>query len=191
MWEKSNGRINYPNFGKCISRNYFKAFLSASPYCFADKSSGMLTKETNHGTCFPLALENSMQKKAINQILAWLDESISEWRPETSKLSGLPSWTFEPMKLESLGTVLKNIAEIKSDLITYDDVAQNSEQQWRKKHSKEKSCLPDNFSILAHASEALRKASGMSVKNKVRQVEIFGLVDHLPEQKQTNTWMGI
>ena len=37
MGGKSNGRSNYPNFGKHTSNNYFKAFDSEAPCYFAHK----------------------------------------------------------------------------------------------------------------------------------------------------------
>ena len=39
LWRrgKSNGRRYYPNFGKYIGKNYFKAFICAAPYCFCEK----------------------------------------------------------------------------------------------------------------------------------------------------------
>ena len=33
---RSSGRLNNLNFGRCAGRNYFKSFVSAAPYCFAD-----------------------------------------------------------------------------------------------------------------------------------------------------------
>ena len=37
MKGQSNGRRYCPNFGRFAARKYFKAFVSAAPYFFADK----------------------------------------------------------------------------------------------------------------------------------------------------------
>ena len=49
---RSNGLRDDVNCGRNIDRNYFKAFASASPYCFSDKSRSALIKETNRRKFF-------------------------------------------------------------------------------------------------------------------------------------------
>ena len=46
LWKRgrSNGRRYYPNFGRYMSKNMFKAFQSAAPYCFAEKKYWYLDK---------------------------------------------------------------------------------------------------------------------------------------------------
>ena len=46
LWKRgrSNGRRDYLNFGRYMSKNMFKAFQSAAPYCFAEKKYWYLDK---------------------------------------------------------------------------------------------------------------------------------------------------
>jgi hypothetical protein len=58
---------------------------------------------------------------------------MSGWRPKTSKLGGLPNYTYEPRKPVPLGTMFRNGAECMSGILVFQDVVQLSEVQSRKK----------------------------------------------------------
>ena len=47
LWKRgrSNGRRDYPNFGRYMSKNMLKAFQSAAPYYFAEKKYWYLDKK--------------------------------------------------------------------------------------------------------------------------------------------------
>ncbi len=58
-----------------------------------------------------------------------LDESMSGWRPKTSKLGGLPNITYEPRKPVLLGTQMKNGVECLSGVLAFQDVVMAPEIQ--------------------------------------------------------------
>ena len=89
---------------------------------------------------------------------------MSGWCPKTSKLGGLPNYTFEPRKPVPLGTMFKNGAECKSGLIVFQDVVMDPEVQHTKEFSDCKSHLPDGSMVLVHTAEVLRQAKGAQVE---------------------------
>ena len=58
----------------------------------------------------------------------------------------------------------KNVVEHKLYVIVHNNVVQNPEQQSRKKHSREKSSLPDDSKMLARAAEVLRQVEGTGLE---------------------------
>jgi hypothetical protein len=86
-----------------------------------------------------------------------LDESMSGWRPKTSKLGGLPNITFEPRKPTPLVTMFRNGAECFSGVLVFQDAVQAPEVQSRKPFFNEASHLPGYSPITAHAAEVLRQ----------------------------------
>ena len=81
---------------------------------------------------------------------------MSGWRPKTTKLGGLPNYTFEPRKPVPLGTMFCNGVECISGVLVVQDVVQLPEQQARKDYHAELSALPNGSPILAHTAEVLR-----------------------------------
>ena len=55
-----------------------------------------------------------------------LDESMSGWRPKTTKTGGLPNITYEPQKPKPLGTMFKNGVEAVTGIVVYQDVVEMS-----------------------------------------------------------------
>jgi len=97
-------------------------------------------------------------------MLLLLDESMSGWHPKTSKLGGLPNYTFEPSKPVPLGMLFRNGAECMSGVLVFQDVVQLTEVQARKKFFNEKSYLPgDSTFVTAHAAEVLQQVEGAKV----------------------------
>jgi hypothetical protein len=102
-----------------------------------------------------------------------LDESMSGWRPKTSKLGGLPNITWEPRKPVPLGTQLHNGVECFTGCLMFQDVVQNVEEQQRKKYffvdqdaeraEMEMSHLPGKQKMQAHVAEVLRQVEGAAV----------------------------
>jgi hypothetical protein len=88
-----------------------------------------------------------------------LDESMSGWRPKTTKLGGLPNYTYEPRKPVPLGTMFRNGVECITGVIVVQDVVQLSEQQSQKDFLGLRSNMPDGSEITAHAAEVLRLVS--------------------------------
>jgi hypothetical protein len=167
LWKtgKSKGRHNYPDFGKYMPINYFKAFCSATPYAWADPKYWYLDARDNPWDVFTLCLSsfNEKRQRLIKTVLLLIDESISGWRPKTKKLGGLPNYTFEPRKPVPLGTMFRNGVECITGLLVVQDVVQNSEQQSRKDYSFVRSNLPDKSIILAHIAEVLRLVEGADI----------------------------
>ena len=63
-----------------------------------------------------------------------LDESMSGWRLKTSKLGGLPNYTYKPWKLILLGTMFRNGVECITGLFMHHDPVQGPEKQKMKKY---------------------------------------------------------
>ena len=167
LWKtgRSKGRHNYPDFGKYMPINYFKAFCSAAPYAWADPKYWYLDTRDNPWDIFTpcLASFNEKRQRLLKTMLLLIDESMSGWRPKTKKLGGLPNYTFEPRKPVPLGTMFRIGVECITGLLVVQDVVQNSEQQSRKDYSFVRSNLPDKSPILAHTAEVLRLVEGADI----------------------------
>ena len=113
----------------------FKAFQSAAPYCFAEKNYWYLDKRDQPWEIFLPYLNsyNDKRKRLVRTVLLMLDEYMSGWRPKTSKLGGLPNYTFEPRKPVTLGTMFWNGVECTTGCIFFQDVVMNPEFQHNKK----------------------------------------------------------
>ena len=167
LWKRgrSTGRKEYPNFGRYMKKNEFKAFQSAAAFCFAEKKYWYIDKRDRPWDIFLPCLQNYNERRQqlIKTILLMLDESMSGWRPKTSKLGGLPNYTFEPRKPVPLGTMFRNGVECRSGCIVFQDIVQNPEHQHTKKYQDEPSSLPDGSTIKAHTAEVLRQVEGANV----------------------------
>jgi hypothetical protein len=163
---KSGGRHDYPNFGQYITRNKFKCFMAAAPYCWTDKKNWYLANNEKTWDIFHPILDsyNGKRKHLLETVLIlMLDESMSGWRPKTSKLGGLPNITWEPRKPISLGTMFKNGAECKTGIILFQDVVAAPDCQMRKKFYDEDSSLPGTPPVPQHTAEVLRQVEGAKV----------------------------
>ena len=80
LWKRgrSNGRRDYPNFGRHMSKNMFKAFQSAAPHCFAEKKHWCIDKRDRPWDIFLPCLNsyNEKRKKLVITALLMLDESM-------------------------------------------------------------------------------------------------------------------
>ena len=177
LWKKgqSGGRHNYANFGQYVPQNVFKAWQNAAAYMFADKKYWYQDRRNMNWDVFLPVLDgfNNKRKDLFQVILLILDESMSGWRPKTSKTGGLPNISFEPRKPVPLGTMFQNACECFTGCLVYQDVAQNVEEQQRKPYffvdgdadRKEQvlSHLPVKTPMQAHSAEVLRQADGAGV----------------------------
>ena len=82
---------------------------------------------------------------------------MSGWRPKTSKLGGLPNYTFEKRKPVPLGTMLRNSVECISGIMAFQDVVQLPEIQSKKKYFGQLSSLPRKEEIKSTTAEVLRQ----------------------------------
>jgi len=85
---------------------------------------------------------------------------MSGWQPKTSKLSGLPNYTFEPRKPVPLGTIIRNGIKCISGILIHQDVVQLPELQALKEFHDEPSHLPGCPEIPAHVAKVLRQIKG-------------------------------
>ena len=163
---KSNGRRHYPNFGQYLPQNTFKAFQCAAPFCFCDSKYWYIEARDRPWDIFLPCLDafNKKRRHLIKLRLLMMDESMSGWRPKTSKLGGLPNYTFEARKPVPLGTMFRNSVECVSGCLAFQDVVQLPEVQSQKKTFGEPSCLPGMEEIRATTAEVLRQVEGAGLE---------------------------
>jgi hypothetical protein len=175
LWKigSTGGRRHYPDFGQYMPCNYFKAFLSAAAKVFGPEEQWYTDKRDMPWELITPALNSFNQKRRelFSIKLLMLDESMSGWRPKTSKLGGLPNISFEPRKPVPLGTMLRNAVECVTGCLVYQDVAQNPEKQQFKEFMysnnelglREGTSVPGMLEMPVHTAEVLRqcKESGL------------------------------
>jgi len=167
LWKSgpSTGRHNYPDFGQYMPINHFKAFCSAAPFCWSEEKYWYEdTRDVPWEVFLPcLSSFNGKRQRLLKTVLMMVDESMSGWRPKTTKLGGLPNYTFEPRKPVPLGTMFRNGVECLSGILVVQDVVQNPEKQALKSYFGEPSSLPDQSDITAHTAEVLRLVEGAKI----------------------------
>lgn len=167
LWKqgRSAGFKAYPDYGKYVPINYFKAFMSAFPFLWSERRFWYMSKDDIPWDMFlPFVDEyNTMRKAIIKVTYLVLDESMSAWRPKTSKTGGLPNITFEPRKPVDLGTMIRNGVECVTGIFVHHDIVQGAAQQSNKKYLGEPSHLPKGEKINTHIAEVLRQAEGAGV----------------------------
>jgi hypothetical protein len=103
------------------------------------------------------------RRRLITTFLMLVDESMSGWRPKTTKLGGLSNYTLEPRKPVPLGTMFRNGVECITGVLVVQDVVQNPEQKSLKTYHGDVSALPDNSTIPAHTAEAICLVGGANI----------------------------
>jgi hypothetical protein len=99
-----------PNFERWMLFNRFKDFRRFLPSIWIDHED----EHTDPWWKFYKAIEtfNEIRKvKLVKGDWALIDESMSAWRPRTTRLGGLPNISHIPRKPEPLGTEFKSIAD--------------------------------------------------------------------------------
>jgi len=81
----------------------------------------------------------------------------------TTKLGGLPNYTFEPRKPIPLGTMFRNGVECVSGILAVQDIVQNPEQQSKKRYFVQLSSMPNASDISAHTAKVLRLVEGANI----------------------------
>ena len=199
LWKdgQGKGRHAHPNFGRHMPKNHFKAFLAAAPFAFCDKQLWCCDKRDRDWEMFQPCLGslNEKRQNLFKVMLIVLDESMSQWRPKTTKCGGLPNVAHEPRKPVPLGTQFKNAVECLSGCFSHQDVVQGVERQRRKKHCfvdgarllQKRSCVPTAPPIASAAAETLRQAEGSRVEpgGWVGGDAWFGSVQAATEVKRT------
>jgi hypothetical protein len=123
------------------------------------RSIGLKTSVISPGMCFFLRSISSMAVEGglLKCVLLNLDESMSGWRPKSTKTGGLPKLSWEPQKPVPLGTMFRNGVECMSGILVFQDVVQDAEVMKQNEYFGEKSSMPNGMEIPAHAAEVLRK----------------------------------
>ena len=176
LWKrgKTRGRHGHADFGKFIPINMFKAFCAAAPYMYTDEKWWYADKRDKDWEVFLPVLE-SFNKKRRDLFLCQLlmmDESMSAWKPKTSKLGGLPNIVFEPRKPVDLGAQFRNSVECLTGVLIYQEPVMGPERQRMKdffySHPESmtvnKTSLPREEPMSAHTAEVLRQVNGAKVK---------------------------
>jgi len=172
LWKRgeSGGRHKHPDFGQYVPKNVFKAFSCAAAFVFADRKWWYADKRDRDWDIFTPVLEsfNEKRRALFHCILLMLDESMSAWKPKTSKTGGLPNLTNEPRKPVDLGSQLRNAVECFTGVLAYQDIVMGPEKQRRKKYYysdveamlREPTSLPKKEEMSAHTAEVLRQVEG-------------------------------
>mmetsp|Transcript_9413 Transcript_9413/g.20280 ORF Transcript_9413/g.20280 Transcript_9413/m.20280 type:complete len:903 (+) Transcript_9413:61-2769(+) len=168
LWKRgpSEGFEPHANFGQFIPANYFECFVAGFPFLWCDEKYWYTDpKLLPWEVVLPFFDEcNSKRNTLLAVIYLLLDESMSGWRPKTSKAGGLPNISYEPRKPVDLGTMIRDAAECKSGVMAFLDIVQDVVNQRRKKYTDEKSHLPKGEKVYVHVAETLRQAEGAGLE---------------------------
>ena len=162
LWKcgASNGFKQYPNYGNYVPQNYFRAFVSGFPQLWSPPHLWH-SEHVPWDSFLPLMRAfNRKRGELLRTNYLLMDESMSAWRPKTSKTGGLPNITYEPRKPKPLGTMFKNGVEAMTGIVVNQDVVEGSAAQWEKKYVLQESTLPKKEPIMAHVAEVLRQCEG-------------------------------
>jgi hypothetical protein len=167
IWKsgKTSGRRCYAYFGQYCMINMFKAFWAAAPFCRSDEEHWYTDKRDIPWEMIVPCIKafSKRHNELFTTNLLVLDESMSGWRPKTSKYGGIPNYTLEPCKPVPLGTMLRNGVDATNVILAYQDVVQFSKIQKQKDYHDENSHLPNGVEINDHCAETLRQAEGVNV----------------------------
>ena len=167
LWRtgESDGLKQYPNYGQYIPKNWFKAFQHAFPYVWAHMKYWYMDRKDVPWDMFAPFVEtyNATRRNLVRVLYLVLDESMSGWRPKSTKTGGLPNITFEPRKPVNLGTMIRNGVECRTGIFVHHDIVRGAEEQDTKKYVGEESSMPRKEPINVHVAEVLRQAEGAEV----------------------------
>ena len=109
LWSTaSTGFKAAADYGQFVPRGYFSAFVCGFPHLWSPQH--LWYSDNVPWDCFLPFVEafNQRRRDLLKTVYLLMDESMSAWRPKTTKTGGLPNITFEPRKPKPLGTMLKN-----------------------------------------------------------------------------------
>ena len=161
LCEGSN--LDGADFGKYMNVNMFRAILDALPFMWGDKALWYKDRRDIPWAIFTPFIEawNEKQEKLLSQYnILIMDETFIAWCPKTTKLGGLPNYSYEPRKPKGLGTMLKDICEAVIGLLIYTDPVMSPSIQDKKRFSNRLSHSPDavaNAVHQPHVAEVLRQ----------------------------------
>ena len=168
LWKQgpSEGFEPHANFGQFIPINYFECFAAGFPYLWCDEKYWYTDpKSLPWEVILPFFDDyNTKRNTLLAVVYLVLDESMSGWRPKTSKTGGLPNISYEPRKPVELGTMARDAAECTSGVMAFLDIVQDIVNQRRKKYTGDPSHMPKGENVYVHVAETLRQAEGAGLK---------------------------
>ena len=152
-----------PDYGQFIPQAYFNAFVCGFPHLWSPKH--LWFSDHVPWDCFLPFVEafNQKRRDLLKTVYLLMDESMSAWRPKTTKTGGLPNITFEPRKPKPLGTMLKNGVEATTGIMVTQDIVEGADAQRVKKYNGDVSSLPRKEPIMGHVAETLRLCNSANV----------------------------
>lgn len=165
LWKQGvgHGFKDNPDFGQYIPQNYFQAFVAGFPHLWSPKEYWYVDNIPWESFLPLLSAFNGKRRDLVSSTYLVLDESMSAWRPKTSKFGGLPNITYEARKPKPLGTMLNNGVEATTGIMVYQDMVQQKEVQQAKKYNGDPSSMPLKEEILQHVGEVLRQCEGANL----------------------------
>ncbi len=151
------------DYGQFVPRGYFSAFVCGFPHLWSPQH--LWYSDNVPWDCFLPFVEafNQRRRDLLKTVYLLMDESMSAWRPKTTKTGGLPNITFEPRKPKPLGTMLKNGVEATTGIMVTQDIVEGADAQREKKYNGDESSLPRKEPIMAHVAETLRQCESANV----------------------------
>jgi len=152
------------DFGKHMDVNMYHAIAEALPFMWGDQSLWYKDRRDVPWQIFTPFIDawNAKQKSLLIEFtILIMDETFIAWCPKTTKLGGLPNYSYEPRKPKGLGTMLKDMAEAIIGLMMFMDPCMAPSVQDKKKFSNRLSQSPDAVANAVHAphvAEVLRQA---------------------------------
>ncbi len=128
------------DYGQFFPRGYFLAFVCGFPHLWSPQH--LWYSDNVPWDCFLPFVEafNQRRRDLLKTVYLLMDESMSAWRPKTSKTGGLPNITFKPRKPKLLGTMLKNGVEATTGIMVTQDIVEGADAQREKKYNGDGTC---------------------------------------------------
>lgn len=170
LWKSgpSAGLRDHADWGQYIPKNYSKAFQCDFCFLWADKKYWYHNpRELPWDLILPYIDEyNGLRNDLLEVNRLLLDETMSGFRPKTTKTGDLQHITFEKRKPVELGTMAKNGADAITGIFAHRDMVQDLISQRSKKYlqTDNVSNLPNREPILQHVAECLRQAEGAKLQ---------------------------
>ena len=188
LWKRGqgNGFRPHADFGRFIPQTYFMIFTSVFPHMWSPEHLWYSANVPWESFVPFVEAFNAQRQQLLKTVYLLLDESMSAWRPKTTKFGGLPNLTLEPRKPKPLGTMFKNEVEATTGILVSQDIVQGSDAQKDKKYYGDDSSMPKKEPIMAHVAEVLRQCdfANLAVGGWVGGDAWFGLVTAVVELKK-------
>ena len=151
------------DYGQFVPKVYFRAFVCGFPHLWSPQH--LWYSENVLWDCFLPFVQafNHTRRALLKTVYMLMDESMSAWRPKTTKTGGLPNITYEPRKPKPLGTMLRNGVEATTGIMVTQDIVEGAEAQREKRYTGDESSLPLREPIMVHVAETLRQCESANV----------------------------